>query len=225
MKKQFLILVCICITSVSWSQVHEIGVSIGGANYIGDVGKTNYILPKSLGASVFYKYNINPRIALRGGIGYYTIEADDADATNEVRKNRGYRFKNAIKELAVGIEFNFFEYNMSSTTKTYTPYILLEVAGIMYKSPKEALANGQFSYQNKATVSIPFGIGFKSKLTQRIAVAIESKVSYTFKDDLDYTSSEFPKLNFGGSSNDWYAFTGISFVYTFGRPACFAEFR
>ncbi|GGG90934.1 hypothetical protein GCM10011416_04330 [Polaribacter pacificus] len=225
MRKQFLILVCVCITSISWSQVHEIGMSFGGVNYIGDVGKTTYLSPNAFGGGIFYKYNLNPRVALRGGISYYSIEADDADATNGIRKNRGYSFNNAINELAIGVEFNFFEYNIASTTKTYTPYILLELAGIMYKSPKTDLGNGQFAYQNKKAISIPFGIGFKSKLTQRIALAIESKVSYTFKDDLDYTSKDFPSLNFGGNSNDWYVFTGISLVYTFGRPACFAEFR
>ncbi len=41
MKKQLLAIVFICVTSISWSQINEIGVFIGGSNYIGDVGKSN----------------------------------------------------------------------------------------------------------------------------------------------------------------------------------------
>ena len=68
MKKRLLAIVFICVTSISWSQINEIGVFIGGTNYIGDVGKTNYISPNKIGASLIYKYNLNPRIALRGNL-------------------------------------------------------------------------------------------------------------------------------------------------------------
>ena len=227
MKKQFLLLAFICVTSISWAQINEIGVFVGGTNYVGDIGKTTYISPNSFGAGLIYKYNLNPRIAFRGTLSNLAIEADDADATNPVRKNRGYKFKNSIKELAIGIEFNFFEYDLSSRYqyKTFTPYILLGIAGFMYNSPKEEIAPGQYSFKNKTSFAIPFGVGIKSKLVENVAIAIETKVSYTFEDDLDRSTSRIPSLNFGGKSNDWYIFTGISLVYAFGKPACYAELR
>lgn len=220
-------MIFICVTSISWSQINEIGVFIGGSNYVGDVGKTTYISPNSFGGALIYKYNLNPRIALRGTLSYFSIEADDAESSNPIRKSRGYKFNNSIKELAVGIEFNFFEYDLSSRHKykTFTPYILLELAGFMYKSPKAEVAVGKYSFKNNTSFAIPFGIGFKSKLMENVAIAIETKVRYTFEDDLDLSTSRIPSLNFGGNSNDWYLFTGVSFVYTFGRPACYAELR
>ncbi len=73
MKKQLLAIVFICVTSISWSQIHEIGIFIGGTNYVGDVGKTNYISPNNIGAGLIYKYNLNPRIALRGNVSLIPI--------------------------------------------------------------------------------------------------------------------------------------------------------
>ena len=63
----------------------------------------------------------------------------------------------------------------------------------------------------------------KTKIIEKIAFAVETTVRYTFTDELDYTTSRFSQLNFGGTSNDWYMFSGISLVYTFGRPACFTD--
>lgn len=225
MKKQLLAIVFIYVTSISWSQINEIGVFIGGTNYIGDIGKTNYISPNKIGGGVIYKYNLNPRIALRGTFSYLPIKADDANATNSIRKKRNYNFKNSIKELAVGIEYNFFEYDLSSSDKTSTPYILLGISGFSYSHIVSETTPNQYVFKNKTSYTIPFGLGFKTKLIHNIAVAVETKVSYTFEDDLDFTTSTIPLLNFVGESNDWYVFTGISIVYTFGRPACYSEFR
>jgi len=225
MTKQLLAIAFICITSISWSQINEIGFFIGGTNYIGDIGKTNYILPNKIGAGVIYKYNLNPRIALRGTFSYLPIEANDENATNSIRQNRNFNFKNTIYELAVGIEYNFFEYEISSSDKTFTPYILAEIAGFSYRYATTETAPNQYALKSKTSIAIPFGLGIKTKLTHNIAVAIETKVRYTFEDNLDFTTSKIPSLDFGGESNDWYVFTGISFVYTFGRPACYSEFR
>ena len=225
MKKQLLAIVFICITSISWSQINEIGVFIGGSNYIGDVGKSNYINPNNIAGGLIYKYNVNPRIALRGTLSFLSISGDDAESSNQVRLNRNFNFKNSIKELAAGIEYNFFEYDMTSDDKKYTPYILLEVAAFSYDAVASENAPGQYNLKTKTSYAIPFGLGFKGKLGEKVGFSLETRVRYTFTDDLDYTTSKISSLNFGGNSNDWYMFTGISLVYAFGRPACYADFR
>ena len=225
MKKQLLVIVFICISSISWSQINEIGVFIGGSNYVGDVGKTTYIYPNNIAGGLIYKYNLNPRIALRGTLSYIPISGDDLESSNDVRVNRGFNFKNSIKEVAVGIEYNFFEYDMTSIDKIYTPYILLEVAGFAYDSVESEVIPGQYDLKTKISYAIPFGLGFKGKIIDNIGFSIETRVRYTFTDGLDYTTSKIPSLNFGGNSNDWYMFTGISIVYAFGRPACYVELR
>tara|TARA_B100000795_G_C22719690_1_gene406906 strand:+ start:272 stop:949 length:678 start_codon:yes stop_codon:yes gene_type:complete len=225
MKKYLILLIFICISNHCLSQINEIGFFIGGVNYVGDVGPTNYIQPRSPGMSILYKYNLNPRIAIRGSFSNFSISGDDANSENTIRQQRGYSFKNPIKEIAVGIEYNFYEYDSSSKNKGSTPYILLQVASLDYETPRLKNTDNSFKFTRNTSISVPFGLGFKTRLFEKIAFAIETTFRYTFTDKLDYTTSQFPELDFGGTSNDWYMFSGVSLVYTFGRPACFADLR
>jgi hypothetical protein len=223
MKKSILLIIFISISSISLGQMYEAGIFIGGSNYVGDIGPTNYINPSKIGGAAFIKYNLNPRIALRATYSYLPIKANDLDADTDFRRDRGINFSNTINELAVGLEYNFYEYDLSSDDKTWTPYILLELAGINYKYIVSELLPNQYQFDYKNSISIPFGVGFKSKLAGPLAFSLEAKFRYTFEDDLDYTTDKIDKLNFEGTGNDWYMFTGFSLIYTFGRPACYTN--
>ena len=204
-------------------QLHEAGLSLGGTNYVGDIGRNTYIYPNKPAGAIFYKYNWNPRIALRATYSYLPISGDDLDADTAFRKNREHKFSNTINEIAVGFEYNFYEYDLSSENKTWTPYLLLELVGFNYTNVKSYPAPGQIEYGNKTSYAIPFGIGYKSKLYGTLAFAIEAKFRYTFEDDLDFVSNKMPNVNIEGTGNDWYMFTGFSLIYTFGRPACYTK--
>ena len=196
---------------------------IGGSNYVGDIGKTNYINPNAFAGGLIYKWNLNPRIAFRGNLNYIPIAAKDSESENLVRKVRDLKFNNTISELALGIEYNFYEYDLSNPEKSSTPYILLQAAAINYKSTSSEIAVGSYNYSRKTTYSIPFGVGFKGALLGKLAYALETRFTYLLEDDLDYSTKRIPSLNFGSNTNDWYVFTGFSIVYTFGRPACYSE--
>lgn len=221
MKKSIFLFFFIGISINLSAQVYEIGVFLGGSNYVGDIGRTNYVYPNKLAGAFFFKYNYNPRIALRGTYSYLPIQGNDLEADTDLRISRGLSFKNTINELALGLEYNFYEYNIAEEGKTWTPYILLELAAFRYKTAIAEPLPLQYQFESKTSFTIPIGIGFKSKLYQNLAFAIETKIRYTFEDDLDYTTSRIPSLSFGGLGNDWYMFTGISFIYTFGRPPCY----
>lgn len=172
---------------------------------------------------IIYKYNLNPRMALRGTFTYAELSSDDANATNNARQQRSLRFSNTIKELAVGLEYSYFEYNLNTYNQTHTPYILIELAAFNYNTAVNETAPQQYEYNSKTSVAIPFGIGYKFKIARGFAMALEARATYTFTDEIDYNNSEIPSLSFGNpNSNDWYMFTGISFVYAFGRPPCYA---
>jgi len=107
--------------------LNEIGISLGGTNYSGDIGRELYILPNKIGGSLVYKKNVNSRLVGRISLSYLPIADDDANSSNIVRQTRGpqgtgYNFKNTIYEAAFGIEFNYFDYDVMSTYKGYTPY-------------------------------------------------------------------------------------------------------
>jgi len=244
MKKRYLLIILFIYISHSVSaQGHEIGVFLGGSNYIGDIGRETYIYPNSYAFGAIYKRNINSRYAVRATYIYASIKGDDAQSNNSFRENRGLSFSNSIHELAAGIEFNFFEYG-NGARKSNTPYIFLEAAvnnySILKKDddgnlvPKKDDAddiiydkNGNIVYDTERTFNftIPFGIGFKGKLTYNIGYAIETSFRYTFSDDID--GYPYQKLDSEGNppvgeniqinpnNNDWYVFTGITLVYTF----------
>ena len=223
MVKKFLFCTIILITTIASGQINEAGIIIGGSNYIGDIGPTNYIYPNKLAAGVIYKYNLNPRIALRGTFTYFDISSKDADSDNIGRQVRDLEFTNSIKELAVGVEFSWFEYDLSSFEKARTPYILLQVAAFNYRVVDEQTGPQEYSYKSETSIAIPFGLGYKTRLFGKFALGAEIGMRYTFTDKIDYNDPDIPELQFGNpKTNDWYVFTGINLVYTFGRPACYA---
>ncbi len=221
MTKNILFIVFLGFYTTMYSQIHEVGFSFGGTNYVGDIGKTSYFLPDNVGGNIFYKYNINPRVAARATYSFLPILGDDAQASTDFRKDRGLEFTNFINELAVGIEYNFYEYDLSSLDKTWTPYILFEIAGFNYTAREV----GATEPTNKYSVAIPCGIGYKSKLFRRLAFSVETKFRYTFTDDLDsnFNRGANPNAKFEGTDNDWYMYSGFSLIYTFGRPACYKK--
>jgi hypothetical protein len=221
MKTRILFIACIGFYSIILGQEYEVGISLGGTNYVGDIGRTKYIYPNKIAGNVFFKYNYNPRVAFRGTYSYLPIQGNDANASTDFRKNRELRFSNTLNELALGLEFNFYEYDISSEDKSWTPYLLVELAVFNYSALERQNALGENITKKETAFAIPIGIGFKSKLIGNLAFSLETKIRYTFKDDLDFISKRNLNFNVEGNSNDWYVFTGFSLIYTFGRPACY----
>lgn len=203
--------------------MHEIGFFVGGTNYVGDIGRSNYIYPTRVGGGMVYKHNYKPQLAFRFNYNYLPISAKDSDSNNAVRKARNIKFSNSINEFALGVEYNFSRYGMSPRSKKSTPYILVQVAGINYKKISAEQGVRNYIFANKTSYSIPFGLGYKAKLSYDLAFAVEARFTYMPNDDLDYTTKKIKSLNFGSTGNDWYNFIGFSIVYTFGRPPCYLE--
>jgi hypothetical protein len=224
MKKRFLILILFAIISSSVSaQSHEIGVFLGGSNYIGDIGRDALILPNNIAVGGIYKLDLSSRYALRAQYTYAKISGDDTESKNSYRRYRGIAFSNSVHEFAAGIEFNFFNYDLSALGSANTPYIIIE-AGVSNYDTREDGRTFNFT--------IPVGLGFKGRLAYNIAYAIETSFRYTFKDDIDgyyngtqYISGEDSSGNYiyktieDSNSNDWYVFTGITITYVFDVDA------
>ncbi|CAM1373170.1 type IX secretion system protein PorG [Tenacibaculum xiamenense] len=222
MKRRVLFILLTIISTITLAQSHEIGAFFGGSNFIGDIGRTNYIYPNKFAGGVVYKFNINPRIALRGNYTYIPTSGNDADADNPFRQTQGRSFSNTIHEFAAGAEFNFYDYNISDYRTTYTPYIFTQIALFNYRSPAEMVSSNIIRLESKFSYAIPFGVGIKGLLFDDLAIAFEIGARYTFTDDIDYSTPKINNLNYGGNGNDLYTFTGLSIVYTFGRPQCYS---
>ncbi len=214
MKKILIVTLFLLSSAYSFAQLNEIGAFLGGSNYIGDIGRTNYIFPNNYAIGGVYKWNMHPHYSLRATYTYSKLSGNDRDSDNSFRKYRGFSFTNSIHELAAGIEYHFFKYNLSKIGYTHTPYILVEAAVVNYAT---------FDNGRTFNFTVPFGVGYKTILAPNIGITIETSFRYTFKDDIDFYPNDenSPNIQINPNNNDWYVFTGITVVYAFGREGCY----
>lgn len=223
MKNRLLTISFLLLTSISFSQINELGFSLAGSNYIGDIGSTRYINPNDLAIGAVYKWNYSPRVTYRLDATYIKISADDANSNNDVRKARGRSFKNSVKELAIGIEYSYYNYSLVNKEWSSTPYIIIQLAINNYNVAVRETTVDEFETEGRTSFTIPFGIGYKTRIGKKIGIAFETKVRYTFADNLDFNNPDIPKLTFGNpNSDDWYVTTGITVVFGFGRKGCYS---
>jgi len=222
MKKRFFFSVLILLSITAKSQINEIGVFVGGSNYIGEVGKSQYIDPNDGSIGLIYKWNMSPQIALRYSFTYAQISADNSTSSNEVLKNIPFKFTNSIKEFATGVEFNFFKYNLNQFKFMHTPYVFLNLALFSYRVEPALIAANFRDFQNKTSISFPFGVGYKFRIAHRLGLAIETRFNYTGRDNLEGDQTDINILNFNNPNNkDWYVLTGVTLVYAFGKRTCY----
>ena len=224
MNKIFSLFICLFLTISGYSQIHEVGVFLGGSNYIGDVGSTTYVAPNEPAIGILYKWNKSPRHSWRISYSQAKIASDDLDSKEPGRNQRGYRFENNLKEVSLGLEFNFFEFNLHELGNKITPYVY---SGISYfKYDELYVLSGETQKDKKeSSFAIPLIIGLKSSITPRLILAAEVGMRATLTDNID---GSFPKdenlksLRFGNiNNNDWYVFSGLTLTYTFGQKPCY----
>lgn len=209
------------------AQIHEIGVFAGGSNFVGDVGETTYINPNEFAFGLVYKWNRSTRHSWRASVSTAKITADDSNSDMASRKQRDYDFENTIKEVSLGLEFNFFDFDLHQLERQFTPYVFVGLTYTHYKGLIYERPNVTKSDSNHGTISIPFALGMKTNLTKDLIIGFEVAPRYTFADDIDGsnpTNEDLKSASFGNiNSNDWYVFSGFTLTYTFGRKPCFCD--
>ena len=208
------------------SQYREVGLFLGGKNYIGEVGKTTFIEPslKTPSATLFYKSNFSPRFALRFELGLSSIRGIDSLSLERLRKERANSFTNSISHASAILEVNYFEMDLSDFESSWSPYLFAGLSYIKYQDLYYPVSGSVANYQtNDFSLAIPMGVGVKTRLGMNFLLGFEIKGLYTFSDNLD---GSFPKFvdeidqqpAFGNSlSNDWIIFSRFSLSYTFCR--------
>ena len=225
MKKSLVLLFLVLSSQISIAQIHEIGAFLGGSNYIGDVGKTNFVDPNKIAIGILYKWNKSPRHSYRFSYTQSTITANDADSEVRGRKLRGYQFENSIKEFSAGLEFNFFDFNLHEALKMKTtPYVYSGISYFIYNELYVINGETKKDYQ-EGEIAIPIVVGIKSKLTEKLIIGFEVGARYTLTDNLDGSlpkNQNLEPLKFGNiNSNDWYVFSGFTLTFTFGNKPCY----
>ncbi|MCV6631755.1 MAG: DUF6089 family protein [Flavobacteriaceae bacterium] len=207
------------------AQNYEVGVYLGGANYIGDIGPTTYVNPNSLAAGMVFKWNKSTRYSWRASIIRARIQGDDNKASIGSRKERGYVFDNRLTEFGVGLEVNYFKFNLHRMSSQFTPYLYTGVHYFMYDETYFD-GNQQRKMGTDTSFAIPMVLGVKKTLGRFLVIGLEVGARYTFTDNLDGSNPKKTPgvldVQFGNKfSDDWYVFTGLTLTYTFGRKPCY----
>ncbi len=224
MNRIFSIITLVLSLNFAQAQIHEIGIFGGGSNYVGDVGETQYINPNKLALGILYKWNRSPRHSYRISYTQSSIQGNDADSDETSRIQRGYQFKNSVKEISAGLEFNFFDFNLHELETKITPYIY---SGVSYSFYDELyFLNGETREDsNKSTLAIPMTVGVKTNILTNFVLGFEVGARYSFTDNLDGSNPKNNNLEasrFGNiNNNDWYIFSGFTLTYTFGEKPCY----
>lgn len=219
------LIVSILTIQLSYSQINELGVFLGGSNFIGDVGATNFISPNQLAIGGLYKWNRSKRHSYRVSLIYSDLEGIDVNSDDPRRIQRGYEFSTKITEIGAGMEFTFVDFNLHSGVKVATPYLYSGITVARHDN-SYFLAGVQTPENNSSwAYGIPMAIGFKSNFLGNLILGVEVGARYTFSDAIDGSlpnDQNNQPYRFGNiNNNDWYVFSGITLTYTFGENPCY----
>ena len=204
--------------NISYAQRYEIGLFAGGNNVVGDVGSGYYVHPTGVSIGGVFKWNIDNRWGLRfdGGVSNATGSGSDQFSIAKSEDGTGkYEYSVALYHAEALVEWNVLEYDLRKSRYNQTPYM---TAGI------GVINHDYFNDQDiesisgrKTTISIPFGVGYKYAISQKLVLAADLMFRYSFTDDLDLTNGKgVGNLN----SNDWLTTIGLTLTYVFGRDPC-----
>jgi hypothetical protein len=204
MKKiHFLLLFVLLTSSVTGQRKADFGVFAGVSSYIGDINPTRFMYSPLPAGGIFYRYNFNPRQAIRGNLLFAQLRADDLDFSNPFQISRAAYFSGSVVEGSVQFEFNFLPYSTGGKPWDFTPY-LAAGAGLAF------INSSVLTYEPV----IPFSLGFKINLYKNLGLEGEYGFRKTFYDNFDglidaVAPSDVAWLH----NNDWYSFAGIALTW------------
>lgn len=265
MKKIIILLLLSVFSNTTFSQSSEIGVMLGVSSYKGDISPSLF-KPEffNLAVGAHFRHCYNNHWSLKLGINYGTIAAVDAASKDAFQAYRNLSFKSKVLELEGQFEFNFFPFQTANPSTPMSPYLFIGFAAYRF-NPKALLGDTWYDLQplgtegqgttayperkkyNRVQFSIPFGGGFKFRLSDRFGLGIEVGARRTFTDYLDDLSTTYAKKDVLASSygalsvalsdrspdqltennndrqrgdaahKDLYMFTGVSLNYTLSK--------
>ena len=207
----------LCSKLFSQDYKYEMGGMAGAASYVGDANPHRLFLRPGASGGLLFRYNANLQWAIKATLLGGTVSGETRDTRNRFPLGQHESFQRAFAEVGSQVEFNFFRYSNEYEylgTKHYTPY-LFAGAGI-------TLSGGNNSFLG---VNVPFGIGFKYKLKNRVNIGAELSMRKLFRDDFDVVDNTAgwnldAPIGIESSllkNKDWYSLAMIYLTWDFGN--------
>lgn len=191
----------------------EVGGTLGGSFYLGDANFTGLFKELSAMGGVVARYNLNPRMAVKGNLAVAGISGTTKGSEYHIPGNSDIDFSRTLYDLGAQFEYNFFPYGSGGGYKRlyrFTPYIF---------------AGMGFTYAGKPvddvfTLNFPIGLGVKYKIANRLNVGCELSFRFSMSDKLDVSEAATPTLNdplgiksSGMKNKDSYSFFALFLTY------------
>ncbi|MGD2035381.1 MAG: DUF6089 family protein [Bacteroidales bacterium] len=204
--KQLLIICIIFSCSLGKAQRYtDFGVIGGGTYYMGEINPTRHFYKISPAFGALFRVNINKRYAIRLSGIYAGLRGSDNDFPDRnIPLRAPQSFSKQVIDFSGQLEFNFLPYLTGEDKWGYTTYV------------SGGLGTG-ISVGSRPFLTIPFGVGFKVNLTERLSSGCEWSFRKTFRDDIDNVENQLGNTLL--NNNDWYSFIGIFISYKFFKFA------
>lgn len=213
MKKIILLILSLFYFSViSGQSKAEFGAFIGTSYYQGDINKSQLFYSPSFATAVIVKYNFSHFLAASIVGKYGKLSGADSDFNNPENLQRDAGFSTSIFDISLQFEFNFLSYTSSGYIKKnderFTPFVALGIGANFIP--------GSNNFENPIT--IPFGLGIKYNIFERLTLGVEWNYTKTFNDGIDgvvnaQDVSNTPLIH----NQDWYSFFGCFVTYKLFR--------
>ena len=201
-----------------FAQYIDAGILLGASNYLGDLSKnsgTVYLKETKPAFGVLVRYNFTDMFGARLGLNYTWVSGRDANVKNDdYIRQRNLSFKSNILELSLIGEVNLPGYQPYGLSRPLSPYLFGGIAVFKFKprtryqgnweelQPLGTEGQGLAQYPERkeyklASLAIPFGLGVKYAISDKITLGLELGSRFTFTDYLDDVSGtyvSFPEL-------------------------------
>jgi hypothetical protein len=186
----------------------EFGISAGMAHYFGDLNTRAQINKPKPSVGVFFRKTFGNYIGLRVGAHFAQLGYSDVYSKNEFQKTRNLSFNTNVWQLTLQGDFNFFKFIPGEPGHRFTPYLTLGVGAFNYDPfaylqgkkiflrPLNTEGQNTTVYPDRKPYStmaicVPFGMGIKYNLNDRVNLTFEITHHFTNTDYLDDVSKTY----------------------------------
>jgi len=256
MNKSIFIILALFLSGLVQAQKHELGLFIGTSGYHGDIGdnKVGEIFKhQSPSLGLTHRINLHKYLCFRTRFQYGKLKADDLLSSDSNIQERKLSFESEVIDLSAGFEFHFHKFETIKRKITYTPFIFGGISLFSF-NPKAKTQMGQWvdlqplgtegqetnaSNKDKYSLSswsIPFGLGYKANVGERLGFTFEWTWHATNSDYIDDVSGYYPdesylsneaayfsnpgrlgevtgKTRGNPNTKDWFNFVGFTVTY------------
>ena len=197
------------------AQQIEIGMLLGTSHYIGDLSDEKLNFNNTyFAASLFGRYNFSNKVAIKGMAAYGRVSGADQQSSLAASKVRNLNFYSDIYEFSLHFEYNLLKNDLKNLhSRPFIPYVFGGI-GVFKFNPKTEYVNqagekqvielqplktegqGSTVYNDRkqydlTEISFPFGIGFRTRISDAFYIGFETGIRFTTTNYLDDVGGKY----------------------------------